>query len=665
MKSTFRYVWLCLLLLLVAQGRAATLGARAAASGSYTSYPIVLLDELSGFSIADEASDDFTRTGMYRYLRVDSTGFYHVEKIGDRWWLIDPDGYAGINMAVTSIENTRVQDDYDLIRKNGYNGIGNFITTESQTKNAYNSQNMFQFSYSRRVPMHAEYIKTREVPVSITKKENYVFVLDAEFESYVAQLVQTKISPCVSERDLLGWFTDNEIPFNQDQLQLLTRDLPAGDPSREAALEWAAERGLNESDCMNGATSNADKEAFATYLAQTYYTIVERQIRAVDSVHMILGSRLHGRPRAIAGVVAASHAHTDVTSVNFYDKFCPDDQIADPAWTQDHPCLVGEFYIKDANFYNGTQAGAGWYVNGQEDRGRWYQNTCLQLLQSKCFIGWHYFRFMDDGTSNKGMVNANREEYTEMTNYMRQLNLHVYRLIEYFDHTQYAPQTSVSKGVFAPAADTYTILGSTQTDNYGAEPVLQVMNNLYQKNRKEAFIRFDLSSIDSLLPYLKHAELQLTCAETDLLAHNLFVSGIENTDWQEHTLCGAIAYESEALKTTFNRLDTYKEPFHEGEVYRFDVSQWLLMGYPPSFKVHATEKTETPVCFHSREAHTVSPRLCITLWGDHSLPAGIADNSADGSASPSAVKRLENGIVIITRGEGKYNLLGIAVDNLR
>ena len=187
------------------------------------------------------------------------------------------------------------------------------------------------------------------------------------------------------------------------------------------------------------------------------------------------------------------------------------------------------------------------------------------------------------------------------------------------------------------------------------------MNSLYQKNRKEAFIRFDLSAIDSLMPYLKHAELQLTCAETDLLAHNLFVSGIENTDWQEHTLCGAIEYESEALKTTFNRLDTYKEPFHEGEVYRFDVSQWLLMGYPPSFKLHATEKTDTPVCFHSREAQTLSPRLCITLWGDHSLPAGIANNSEKNKESKRVEKYLENGTVVIIRGARKYNLLGIRI----
>ena len=145
MNSIFRYTCLGLLLLLGIQGQASTLGARAAASGSYTTYTITLVDEVSGFCTAEDASDDFTRTGMYRYLRADSTGFYHVEKMGDRWWLIDPDGYAGINMAVTSIENTRVQDDYDLIRKNGYNGIGNFITTESQTKNAYNSQNVFQF----------------------------------------------------------------------------------------------------------------------------------------------------------------------------------------------------------------------------------------------------------------------------------------------------------------------------------------------------------------------------------------------------------------------------------------------------------------------------------------------------------------------------------------
>lgn len=659
MKRNLKYGLLCLALAFGARGQASTLNARSAASGAYTPYTVTLIDELSGFAPAEDATTDFTRTGMYRFLRADSTGYYHVAKIDGRWWLIDPDGYAGINMAVTSIENTNVQGDYDLIRKNGYNGIGNFISSESQTKNAYNTQNVFQFSYSRRVPFHANYLSSRSsqytTSIAAADMSKYVFVLDPDFEGFVQSEVNSKIRPCVGERDLLGWFTDNEIPFNQDQLKLLTRDLPATDPSRIAALVWAAEQGISEEACVNGTTSNAQQEAFAIYLAETYYSIVERQIRVVDSVHMILGSRLHGRPRAIQGVVNASHAHTDVTSVNFYDKFCPNDQIARSSWTNDHPCLVGEFYVKDANFYKGTQAGAGWYVNGQADRGRWYQNTCLQLLQNKCFIGWHYFRYMDDGTSNKGMVNANRQEYTDMTQFMRELNQQVYRLVDYFDGIDRARHDETSQGHFTAIADTYTILGSAQQDNFGSETSLQVMNNLQQAKRKEAFFNFDIQAVDSLLPYLKHAELQITCSGTDNMSHNLFVSGLEDNGWQENTLCGALEYANDAWKTLYNRLGTYDEVPVANQTYCFDVTNWLLAGMPASFKIHALTKTDTPVRFYSREAGQHQPKLILTFWGEWDLPSDYS--GVQTKEVPTKV--LHNGQILIRKGEHKYTILGM------
>ena len=148
----------------------------------------------------------------------------------------------------------------------------------------------------------------------------------------------------------------------------LVKDLPAGDPSREAALAWAAEKGLSESDCINYTAKVTEeiKKEFAAYLADHYFKTVSAAIRKYDQNHLILGSRLHGRPRAIEGVVAASHQYMDVTSVNFYDRWSPNEQIAASSWTADKPCLVGEFYIKDINAQSKSQSGAGWYVNRRQ-----------------------------------------------------------------------------------------------------------------------------------------------------------------------------------------------------------------------------------------------------------------------------------------------------------
>ena len=314
-----------------------------------------LVNLIPGFESKTDGTDDFTRYGTYKYLRTDSTGFFYVKKIDGRWWMVDPEGYAGINMAVTSFSSASIQNDYDITRRNGYNGTGNFLSSESQTKSGYNTQNYANFSFTRRLNFFLSYKNVRknyyDTPSEVQGSLNHILVFDPQFETYCDNLARTNVLPFAEERDLLGWFTDNEINFNQDQLRNLIKDLSPGDPSRDSALVFAAAKGLTEADCINytAQVTEAIKQEFATLLAERYFKVVYEAIRKYDNNHLILGSRLHGRPRAIQGVVDASHRYMDVTSVNFYDRFTPNEQIAKETWTMDKPCLVGEFYIKDIN----------------------------------------------------------------------------------------------------------------------------------------------------------------------------------------------------------------------------------------------------------------------------------------------------------------------------
>ena len=407
-----------------------------------------------------------------------------------------------------------------------------------------------------------------------------------------------------------------------------------------------------------GKATKAQKEAYAVYLAEHYYSVVTRAIRAVDTCHLILGSRLHGVPRSIQGVVDMSHKYCDVTSVNFYDYFCPDNQIARTTWTNDHPCLVTEFYIKDIHFASGTQEGAGWYVNNQTDRGRWYQNTCLQLLHNPCFVGWQYFRFMDNNNSNKGMVSDKREEYTDMTRYMEELNSQVYRLIDFFDGTSRCPQDVQSECAFAPTADTYITLGAKQEDTHGNEPTLLVRYYGTENQRHESFLRFDLSQVESLIPYLKKAELRLVCATTDGEPHNLLVSGVEDSAWDE-TLTGAQRAANASWKSTYNRVASYKHAFAADSVYTFDVTRWVIdHAETPSFKLHALTKTNDVVSFYSREA-SAQPQLVLTFWGEHALPEAVEQTTTVLLAD----KIIENGQVYILRAGTKYTLFGVPMPN--
>jgi hypothetical protein len=48
-----------------------------------------------------------SKYGGWAEKQEKATGFFHVKKIGDRWWGIDPDGYRYINVALNSINMGR------------------------------------------------------------------------------------------------------------------------------------------------------------------------------------------------------------------------------------------------------------------------------------------------------------------------------------------------------------------------------------------------------------------------------------------------------------------------------------------------------------------------------------------------------------------------------
>ena len=91
-----------------------------------------------------------------------------------------------------------------------------------------------------------------------------------------------------------------------------------------------------------------------------------------------------------------------------------------------------------------NETGAGWTVKTQADRGRFYQNFTLALLEHPRCVGWHWFKYMDNDptsttadpsnlNSNKGFLTNTYEPYPELLDRIRAINEQVPALIEFFD----------------------------------------------------------------------------------------------------------------------------------------------------------------------------------------------------------------------------------------
>lgn len=438
-----------------------------ALSTKWTTYTAKTLDHLSGFTyLKDPALGTY---GGYKVNQGTATGYFRVEKKGDRWWIIDPEGYPFINrglavfVAGTSTNQKAalitkygssqnwVNSESTLIRYDGFNGAGAWsdvdlirssikplaYTVIVSPMGAYNTQNLK--NYGGTYPV---------IPGATQGWQGYRYdlamVFDPQFDAYVESAISV-ISKYSTDKNLLGYFTDNEIPWVNDALDRHIKYLGTTEPGYIAAKAWLdARKGKNATAADITA---ADRLAFNGFYFETYVQKVAAAVRKYDPNHMYLGCKFNQWSEELSSseIFRVAGKYMDIISIDHYTKWQPD-MTAMTNWTtwSGKPFLIAEFYTKgeDSGLPNNT--GAGWNVPAQLDRGYFYQNFAINLIQSKCCVGWHWFTYQDNDPlnlntdpsnrdSNKGIVSSDFTPYKPLVDNMKKLNDHVYELTQFFD----------------------------------------------------------------------------------------------------------------------------------------------------------------------------------------------------------------------------------------
>lgn len=410
--------------------------------------------QLADFSPVTVPLDAF---GGWQGQRLEATGFFHARKIQDRWWLIDPAGHRFLHVAVNSVsagdspQNRRAfparfgtaerwrDATVALLREHGFNGTGcwsdDALSSQDGRSLVYTPTLRFMSGYGRRRG------GTFQEPGHTGYPNRCIFAFDPEFEQYADEIARS-LAEKKDDPWLLGYFSDNEMPFPRDSLDRYLQ-LEAGDPGREAARRWWAERQGDQAG--DQPITDADRDAWLGYLADRYFSIVSRAIKRYDPNHLYLGSRFYSSEKNCREVFVAAGRHVDVISVNVYGVWTPTPEML-RKWTEwsGRPILVTEWYAKGQDTGMGNLSGAGWTVATQQERGYFYQNFVLGLLQARNVVGWHWFKYMDNDPedrrtdpsnrdSNKGIVTTSYEPYAPLLQQMRELNSVVYPLTEYLD----------------------------------------------------------------------------------------------------------------------------------------------------------------------------------------------------------------------------------------
>lgn len=425
-------------------------------SKEWKDYPTRTLEDFPA-AIREQTDSGATTYGGRLGARTKATGFFHTTKLDGRWWLVDPEGSLAIYRGVAAVnplqtagakaafqgkfgsESNWAAQTTALLREHGFIGAGAWSNTEVLRSVSH------PLVYTRVLNFMGNYGRKRGGTYSQPGHTGYpgdcIFVFDPDFEAFCDEsarpLAAGKDDPC-----LLGYFSDNELPFRPASLSNYLA-LPEKDPGYQAALAWLRARHGNQAAARD--VTPRDQSDFLEVVVERYLRIASQAIRRYDPNHLLLGSRFYGADLLQPEIFRAAGRQLDVVSVNWYHAWTPDpDRLA--MWERESgkPVLITEWYAKGMDSGMANTGGAGWVVKTQRDRGRFYENFTLGLLESKVCIGWDWFKYMDNDPadtgadpsnrdSNKGILSNRYEPYDPLLEAMKRLNERTYSLVEYFD----------------------------------------------------------------------------------------------------------------------------------------------------------------------------------------------------------------------------------------
>jgi hypothetical protein len=416
----------------------------------WNSYDAITIDQLTDFKKNQSVElDKFGGMGIV----IDRTGFFHTKKINDRWNVINPEGRVTYITAVNSIKvaqssplpsKFKTEEDWasttfpEILDLN-FNTAGCWSDVNAIL--SYNKSNPNRpIAYTLQLNLLSKYTSQAKKNNADRKGSSTLgFILDEEFVDYCNNATAVLLST-YNDPNLLGIFSDNELPFTNGELKELLTKKNEDDPCYQAYKKFMKTHSADEQSI-----SEIQQKEFLAFLAEKYYSIVYASIKRADPNHMYIGSRIHSNAKNNEYLFKAATPFLDIISINYYGDWQPKrDYINNWASWSDKPFFITEFYTKAEETGMSNISGAGWIVKTNKDRAIHYQNFCIELLKSKNCVGWHWFRYQDNDPndtkaddsnkdSNKGIVNMKYELYKDLTDKMKELNANVYGLIRYFD----------------------------------------------------------------------------------------------------------------------------------------------------------------------------------------------------------------------------------------
>lgn len=396
--------------------------------------------------LASRVASVTCRYGGFTSGKRRGTGFFRVEKLGERWWLIDPEGCrfwsAGVNGAGSGPPRSPIIGREKLFSsiptRAQISAPGADSNPQRDPVSFYLANLERRFGENWRVPsaqltarrMRAWGINTaygaelNDALAGIPSlRQPYVHPLrgwqmiegaimgmpDVYSPAFAQRVEREAMQQLEARRNdpwMIGYFIGNEPPWPARESELVDRVL-AGPPSE---LQQRFKAGLAQGD------SPAIRKTLVHAAFTRYLEIVNAAVRRADPNHLHLGIRFGGTPPD--DVIALARGF-DAYSMNKY-RWAPPKEFQDRVYAITKlPVLIGEFHFGVPE--RGLAPGLVQTVN-QSERGVAYSYYVENAAAHPSIIGAHWYQWIDqpatgrrDGENyNIGWIDVTDRPYPEL-----------------------------------------------------------------------------------------------------------------------------------------------------------------------------------------------------------------------------------------------------------
>ncbi|MBN2452105.1 MAG: hypothetical protein JXR77_17085 [Lentisphaeria bacterium] len=408
-----------------------------------------------------------------------ATGFFRVEKDGDRWWFVDPRGerfyavgtdhvnyrahwcqklgYAPYHRNCEKLYGSAeawAEVAAERLRRWGFNTLGAGNIAEVRYRGlAHTLFAAFGSSFSDLSAL-----------VEKTTWTGFPNVFDPRWEAYCTSRAQAVCAENRNDPWLLGYFLDNELEWYGkshrgdgiwtaalawpadhsgkralvDHLRRLHGDIAAFNRVwGQAVASWEDVAGLAELPPPDD-EARAVQTAWLAEVAERYFAVSAAAIRRADPNHLVIGSRFAGNAPEWAWKACARHC--DVVTFNHYPRI--DFEGGDLSHLAElfgsyhalveRPMMVTEWSFPALDSGLPCKHGAGMRVDTQEQKAMCYEVMQHLLFRLPFLVGSDYFMWADEPElgisdtfpedSNYGLVNVDDKPYPELTAMAAKLN---------------------------------------------------------------------------------------------------------------------------------------------------------------------------------------------------------------------------------------------------